>query len=274
MIATLPVFKAERIDRKKPRIIAMTCAKGESVRLWRKNLCLFAGKPLVEWTMIQHECSRLIDRNYLVTENEEVAELGERHGFTVVWESKEDQEGVGTLGGPNTVVRLYEEIKNCIPKDTLLVTTLPSSPNRYPYDIDNAILRYYKEAAKSESPVPVTVSPCVYYPSCAITEPGEGGRYFFNNTGFVMSAGGFGVNPLMIAVKGARWVIANCGQHDHHMDMMAAYGVVPRNVYYYLKLWQWHDIDNKEQFELCEKLFEAYIGGERSYKEYKEELDG
>lgn len=265
-----PVIKTVYNSNKKPRIIAMTCAKGESVRLPRKNLLMFAGKPLVEWTLIQHECSRLIDRNYLVTENEEIAELGEQHGFTIVWETKEDQEGVDMLGGPNTVVRLYEDIKGYIPRDTLLVTTLPSSPNRYPHDIDTAILTYYRQMARSDSNAPVTVSPSVYYPSCSIQEPVEGGRYFFNNTGFVMSAGGFGVNPLMIAVKGARWVLANCGQHDHHMDFMAAYGVVPRNVYYYLQLWQWHDIDNQEQFDLCENLFKAYIGGEKPYREYKE----
>ena len=71
----------------KMNLIGLTIARGGSRRLKRKNVLPFAGKPLVEWTIIQLRCAKcLSDKDiYLSTDDDEIAEIGERNNVNIIW---------------------------------------------------------------------------------------------------------------------------------------------------------------------------------------------
>ena len=53
-------------------IVAVIPAKGGSKRLPKKNMYLINGKPLLEYTVKYIEKSKLIDKFYVSTDNEDI----------------------------------------------------------------------------------------------------------------------------------------------------------------------------------------------------------
>ena len=67
----------------KNKIIAIIPARGGSKGLARKNIRLFAGKPLVAWTIEQTKKSKYIDRIIVSTDDKEIAESSRKYGAEV-----------------------------------------------------------------------------------------------------------------------------------------------------------------------------------------------
>ena len=57
-------------------VAGLVTAKKHSHRLPGKNTLSFCGLPLFLWSVIQSECSHLIDKTYVSTDGEEIARLG------------------------------------------------------------------------------------------------------------------------------------------------------------------------------------------------------
>jgi CMP-N-acetylneuraminic acid synthetase len=58
-------------------IAGLVIAKKHSNRLPGKNILPFCGLPLFLWSVIQSTCSRLIEKTFLSTDSEKIAELGQ-----------------------------------------------------------------------------------------------------------------------------------------------------------------------------------------------------
>ncbi len=64
-------------------ILAVVPAKGKSSRLPAKNMKLFAGKPLILWTILEAKKSRFVDKIIVSTESNEIAKISRRFGADV-----------------------------------------------------------------------------------------------------------------------------------------------------------------------------------------------
>jgi len=64
-------------------IIALICCRGGSMGIPRKNIKLFAGKPLIEWIANAAINSKVFSRIILSTEDEEIASLGLNLGLEI-----------------------------------------------------------------------------------------------------------------------------------------------------------------------------------------------
>ena len=135
-------------------ITALITARGGSTRIPRKNLYPICGHPLVAWSIMQALACKQIDRVVLTTDNDEIAEVGERYGAQVVrrpvWEN-------GITAG----VAFKHAMEQVCPCDHIL-TMLPTSPLKKPDDLDNMISLYLE----LETNVIVTAAPiketCIY----------------------------------------------------------------------------------------------------------------
>ncbi len=70
---------------------AIITARGGSTRIPRKNVAYVCGLPLLAWSIIQAQNSRLVDDVFLTTDDSEMAEIGKAFGATVyrrpVWDN-------------------------------------------------------------------------------------------------------------------------------------------------------------------------------------------
>lgn len=144
---------ADEFKRRGTRVVAITIARGGSRRIPRKNTLPFAGKPLVEWSIIQSVCSHLITDTYLSTDDEEIAEIGRRAGARIIWRYEPGEAGVTAALPFSQAIR---QIREYHPIDTLL-SILPTNPIRHPWDFDENIWLYWELRKK--------------YPACRAVGP-------------------------------------------------------------------------------------------------------
>ncbi len=64
-------------------VLALIPARGGSKGLPGKNIMLFAGKPLIAWTIEEAKKSKYIDRLIVSTDSEEIAEISRKFGAEV-----------------------------------------------------------------------------------------------------------------------------------------------------------------------------------------------
>ena len=65
------------------QILALIPARGGSKGIPRKNVMLIAGKPLIAYSILQGQASKLINRVIVSTEDEEIAEVAQQWGAEV-----------------------------------------------------------------------------------------------------------------------------------------------------------------------------------------------
>jgi len=123
----------------KENIIALITARGGSTRIPRKNLYPLCGHPLIAWSIIQAKGASLVDQVYLTTDDEEIAEVALHYGAAVimrpVWEN-------GVTAGV-----AYKHAMDEIGAVNHILTMLPTSPLKMPYDINSMIKAYLESNA-------------------------------------------------------------------------------------------------------------------------------
>lgn len=92
------------------------------------------GHPLIAWSIIQAKGSALIDQVYLTTDDEEIAEVALRYGAAVIMRPVWDN---GVTAGV-----AYKHAMDEIGTVNHIVTMLPTSPLKMPYDLDTMIKLY------------------------------------------------------------------------------------------------------------------------------------
>lgn len=130
-------------------LIAIIPARGGSKGIPRKNLKLLAGKPLIQYTIESAINSKMIDEILLTTDDDEIAELGERLGLPVRYRRPLEL-GADTTSMFSTVehaLQWFENEAGFLPEVTLLLQ--PTSPLRRIEDIDACIQEFYRKSATS-----------------------------------------------------------------------------------------------------------------------------
>lgn len=251
------------------KIIGLTMAKGTSSRLPMKNMLLFAGRPLVEWTLIAMKASRYLTDFWMVTDSQEVAELSERYHFRVVFQSAESAKGAGYFGGP-ICMNLFIAASKYEDGD-VIASGLPTSPCRKPGDIDAAVAEYLRQKC-AHPDKEVSVTSLCRRKDLALMEEKDGQvkmAIFDNQAKYLTTNGSIGVGSYGLAKQNAeRWARMHeqyvKGKH-YPKDMTIQPSV---NTYVDNEPWQQWDIDRVQDFELCEQLFVANGLGAEAYARY------
>lgn len=121
------------------KIPAVIIARGGSTRIPRKNLVSICGEPLVAWSIIQARGCSLITDVYVSTDDDEIAETALYYGANVIMRPVWDN---GVTGGA-----VFKHAMDEIGAVNHIVTMLPTSPLKMPYDLTDMISLYLQSNA-------------------------------------------------------------------------------------------------------------------------------
>lgn len=231
-------------------IPAIIIARGGSVRLKRKNVLPFCGRPLVAWSLMQARHSKLIDSVWLSTDDVEIAAKAHEYGSHVIirpdWPDPDSMSAIPVIKHALSTIE-----RQCI-FDTFVVL-LPTSPIRKPGDLDGMI-ELYNKGTKDVIPLYNPKETLVY----KRVLPDLCSMYLFDkNYRYLTQAGGCSVHDK----EGWLHSTEEAPDTDKKMDESLEKNVdgVKLLHYYPLEWYQQFDIDDKDDFELCEILMERYV---------------
>lgn len=253
----------------KDQIAAIIPARGGSKRIEKKNIRPFADKSLLRWSVIQALCSREIDKVYVVTDSEEIAEEGFAEGAEVIWQpgwmcGSIYGGGIATFWAAD-VLRKLNNIKD-------FVILLCITPTRKPNDLDDAIALYRSSGQTylgSGGPI------------------GHPGFFYRSEDGKALSMGTFPYNTYLtyshvFSIADLKWWWADqvpdgtidfevFREPEKFFKDRPAKIPVP-DVFYEVERWQCVDIDEWHEFVAAERVFEEMIlkGDPDVYKRYSE----
>jgi CMP-N-acetylneuraminic acid synthetase len=121
------------------RVLAVVPARGGSKGIWRKNLRLLAGKPVVAYAVEAGLAARFVDRVICSTDDAEIADVARAAGADVPFLRPPDLAQDTTEDWPvfAHALRWLEEHEGWMPD--LVVNLRPTSPLRRPEHVDSAI---------------------------------------------------------------------------------------------------------------------------------------
>ncbi|MGR3175987.1 MAG: acylneuraminate cytidylyltransferase family protein [Candidatus Scalindua sp.] len=115
------------------KIVAIIPARGGSKGIPRKNIRLFCGKPLLQYSIEAARAARLVDEVYVSTEDKEIAEIARSLDAEIIDRPEE-------LAGDNiSTFAVLKHAAESIDFPDVLVTLQPTSPLRTARHIDEAI---------------------------------------------------------------------------------------------------------------------------------------
>lgn len=255
--------------------VALIIARGGSKRLPRKNVLPFCGKPLVEWSIIQLRCSRVLteDQIYLSTDDDEIAGIGERHGIHII--RRPDWPDADRLSACVVYKHAFETILQARPVSHAY-TLLPTQVIRHPWDFWNLTQRYYElEAAGYDCGEVLLLAEqretVIHKQRGVLARPvafDKGFHYF-----------GQGPSVEIHKLEHLQRVHALAIRYDSEWNTTPQGRAFTYRWVYWLegRWYQTYDIDDQDSFELCEILFERYVlkgRGDAVYWEYKRGGDG
>lgn len=129
------------------KIIAIIPARGESKRLYKKNIKLLLGKPLVKYSIEQALSTKCIDKVYVSTEDEEIADISIRAGAEVI--NRPGELSQDTTSTEEVILHAIEELSLNGINPEYIVLLQPTSPLRYSSDIDRTIEKLFNENVDS-----------------------------------------------------------------------------------------------------------------------------
>ena len=121
------------------RALGVIPARGASKSIPRKNLALLCGRPLITYAFQAAKDSRFLHRVVLSTDDEDIAELGQRHGIEVPFLRPAElaRDDTPTLPVIQHAVRFLEKAENYRPDYVAILQ--PTSPLRRGCHIDEAL---------------------------------------------------------------------------------------------------------------------------------------
>jgi CMP-N,N'-diacetyllegionaminic acid synthase len=130
------------------RVLGLIPARGGSKGVPRKNVCVVAGKPLLEYTAASALAARRLSRVVLSTEDEEIAERGRQCGVEVPFLRPAElaQDTSPMLAVVQHAIRTLEAAHDRFDAVCLLQ---PTNPLRRAADIDEAIVLLERTGADS-----------------------------------------------------------------------------------------------------------------------------
>lgn len=123
---------------KDKRILAIVTARGGSKGLPRKNILELNGKPLIAYTIEQIKKSSYIDKAFISTDSEEIADVCKQYGIDVP-ELRPDGLAQDTSSSMDVLSYTVELLEKRDEIYDYLILLEPTSPLRKDDDIDNII---------------------------------------------------------------------------------------------------------------------------------------
>lgn len=120
--------------------LAVIPARGGSKRLPAKNLAPLGGRPMIEWTIVAAQQSRLFDRVVVTTDDLEIADIAKRAGAEVPFlrDVFADDRSPVSLATINAVERL----RGSGPRHDVVVQLMANCPLRTAADIIAAVAHF------------------------------------------------------------------------------------------------------------------------------------
>ncbi len=127
-------------------ILALIPARGGSKRLPGKNTKPLNNRPLIYWTIEAAIKSKYVDKIFVSTDSQQIAETAQKYGAEVPF-FRPPELASDTATSFDVIKHAIENIKNNSFKYILLLQ--PTSPLRTAEDIDNTIELFIEKKAKS-----------------------------------------------------------------------------------------------------------------------------
>ncbi len=257
------------------KTICLIFARGGSKRLYRKNVKLFCGKPLVEWSILQARVAHLPIGIYLSTDDDEIADIGYRNGINVI--RRPDWPEADLYAANVPICHAINEIKKQGVEFDTIAQLYGTAPCRHPDDIDKAILRYaeLKRIHPDIKEMTGLINPKETFISKSIGNDQAKCILFSKKHEYL-------INCPVCPIADKDWYLAvqskliydSTVEDGTDQDMIDTTTRTSGKPFYYFlcKWYQEYDIDDLDGFELCEILMERYIlkgRGEKVYWDYK-----
>lgn len=121
------------------KILAIVPARGGSKGLPGKNIRPLVGKPLICWSIEQAKASRYIDRIYISTDSQEIADTAQPYLGREIIELRPPELAMDTTPSSAFISYTINKLKNEGESFDFIVLLEPTSPLRDVNDIDNSI---------------------------------------------------------------------------------------------------------------------------------------
>jgi len=128
-------------------ILAVIPARGGSKRIYKKNIRPLLGKPLIAYSIEQAIEAKYVDKVYVSTEDAEIAAIASKAGAGVINRPAKLASDISSTEDVIFDALRQLRLQNIEPEYIVLLQ--PTSPLRYPSDIDGAITRILNEGSDS-----------------------------------------------------------------------------------------------------------------------------
>lgn len=231
------------------KIIAIIPARGGSKGIEKKNIRMFAGKPLIAHTIEQALTSKSIQRTFVSTDDAGIAAVSQTHGAEVICRPAEIS-GDATSSESALLHALdYLENSEGLAPDYVVFLQC-TSPLRKLHDIDSAIQQLIEEYA--DSLLSVTKSHGFIWQKSESEVRSV--NYDYKNRPRRQDFGEQYVENGSIYICKSR-ILKEC--RNRLGDKIAMYE---------MEKWQAFEIDDAEDFKLCEWLFQQHLKKKEPFK--------
>lgn len=146
-------------DMNRKHTLAIIPARGGSKGIYRKNISIVGGKPLLAWTVVEALSAKCIDRVVVSTDDDETARIALQLGAEVPFLRPHDLSGDRSLGIDVAYHALeWLEVKEGYFCD-YIVYLQPTSPLRTAQDIESA----FQMALDRSAEAVISVTPAVQH---------------------------------------------------------------------------------------------------------------
>jgi len=236
---------------------AVIIARGGSIRLPRKNVLPLCGLPLVAWSVIQATCSHLIDHTFLSTDDDEIEDIGREYGAEII--RRPDWPDADQVAANRVYLHAISEIEARRYDMDRMVCMFPTSPLRYPNDLDRGVA-HHNRTGWHVSPMAINREVMLYKNLAGVFAElmvWDKHKFYLNG-----NSGLFNI----VETEWYKWFVTNltekAGDLDEALDDVAeAIGENPDPATYFTicEKWQCTELDTMSEFELGEVLMEHFI---------------
>lgn len=230
---------------KNKRILAVVPARGGSKGLPGKNIKIMNGKPLISWTLDKAKKSEYLDKIFISTDSEEIADVCNNDGVEVN-ELRPKELAEDTSSTVDVLLYTLDYLENMNDVFDYLLLLEPTSPLRKDTDIDE-IIKKCVENPQADGVISLGKIH-LEHPSIVkkISDEGYISPYIENNVFFYQrqledaAYFPYGVG-YMVSVSRFKET------HSIYMDKMLPY---------YIERWQNYEIDDIYDFECISRIME------------------
>ena len=223
------------------KILAFIPARGGSKGIPNKNIKLFNGKPLIEWTINSALKSKLISKVIVSSDSKKILSISKKLGADIVLRPKNIS---GDFATTESAIKHY--IKNTKQSFDTIVLLSPTSPIRKMKDIDNAIKEFKSKKLDSCFSASILFDFLIWKLNKK-KKRYESINYDFKNRGTRQK------RDLNYVENGSIYVFKT--------DLIKYYNnrIAGKVGMYLMNFWQSLEIDEKDDWKLLETIQKIYI---------------